>query len=394
MDFGNLNFGGLDLNDPDIQWRLGISVAIGLAALGVIVWFGFLRGRLKRQAQEHSPTPGKKKAPGGIAHQLVSLAVILGAGWLIAEIWDIDVARYLARERGISVNSIVRALAIVTVAALGIELTNFAARGLIDRFAKRKGADRRRAAKMRTVAPLISGLVNAVIMLAAIAMLLSEAGVEVAPLLAGAGVAGIAIGFGAQSLVKDLFTGAFLIIEDIVSHGDIVEIGGVSGVVEAMTLRTIRVRSFDGTLHIYPYGEALVIHNKTSSFSCFAFELQVSYLSDIDVAMKVLRETDREIRAGKELDSCIIGPLDLPGVDRLHDNGVILKGRIRTMPGESAKVGSAFLKRAKEKLDEAGVLISHRHQAVPPFEFIKDQVIAPAANGRETGGNPPAPTRQ
>lgn len=394
MDLSAINLGTLDLSDPNVQWRLGVSIAIGVAALGVIIWFGMLRGRLKKQAAEHSPVASKKKkAPGGIAHQLVSLAVILGAGWLIAEIWDIDIARYLSQERGISVNSIVRALAILTVAALGIEITNFAARSFVDRVAKRKGADRRRSAKLRTVAPLLSGLINALIMLAALAMLLSEAGVEVAPLLAGAGVAGIAIGFGAQSLVKDLFTGAFLIIEDIVSHGDIVEIGGVSGVVEAMTLRTIRVRSFDGTLHIFPYGEALVIHNKTASFSCFAFKLQVSYLSDLDVATKVLEETDREIRGNKELESCMIGPLDMAGVDELHDNGVILKGRIRTMPGESGKVGSAFLKLAKEKLDAAGVLIAHRHQAVPPFDFIKDQVqIATPANGADKAG--PSPMRQ
>src|SRR5690606_28675888 len=119
---------------------------------------------------------------------------------------------------------------------------------------------------------------------------LSEAGIQIAPLLAAAGVAGISIGLGAQSLVEDLFTGAFLIIEDIVSHGDVVESSGVVGTVEAMTLRTIRVRSYDGTLHIFPFGEAQVIHNKTSRFSCFAFELQISYLSNIDTAIRVVEQ--------------------------------------------------------------------------------------------------------
>ena len=175
--------------------------------------------------------------------------------------------------------------------------------------------------------------------------------------------------------VIERFTGAFLVIEDIVSHGDIVEIGGMTGRVEAMTLRTIRLRSFDGTLHIFPYGEAQVIHNKTSSFSTFAFELQVSYLSSIDEALAVLKQVGEEIHAEKELSRYMIGGLELVGVDKLSDNGVILKGRIRTMAGENARIGNAFLKRVKEKMDKAGVLISHRHLPAPPYETIKDVAI-------------------
>src|SRR5262249_53517846 len=149
--------------------------------------------------------------------------------------------------------------------------------------------DRRRAAQLRTVEPLIKGVAQAFIVFMALGMILSEAGVEVAPLIAGAGVVGIAVGFGAQTLVRDLFTGAFLIIEDIVSRGDIVEINGFSGRVEAMTLRTIRLRDYDGTLHIFPYGEAQIIHNKTNRFSYFAFSIQISYLSDIDAAEDAAR---------------------------------------------------------------------------------------------------------
>ena len=366
----------IDFTNPDTIWRLALSVLIAAIAISVILWVGHVRRKACERAAAASPGVDRKK-PLGWAHLLLSLAAIAAAAWTIAQVWGVDTAVLLAPAGGIQFRGVIRVIVIIAIAAAALEIINLVGRTLLDRVAKRSVDHRRRAAKLRTVAPLITGLINAVILLVAIAMVLAEAGIEVAPLLAGAGVAGIAIGFGAQSLVKDLFTGAFLVIEDIVSHGDIVEIGGVSGRVEAMTLRTIRLRSFDGTLHIFPYGEAQVIHNKTSSFSTFAFELQLSYLSSIDQAISVLNEVGEEIVSDKSLAPSIIGKLDLVGVDKLSDNGVILKGRIRTHTGENAKVGNAFLKRAKERFEAAGLLISHRHLPVPPFDTIKDMVVEP-----------------
>jgi moderate conductance mechanosensitive channel len=369
----------LHFSDTGLLWRIASSAGLGLAAIAIIVWLGLLRRRLAKRAGEAAPASSGKRPPGGFAHWLVSLAILCGAIWIVLTVWDLSLSDWLPPQAGPILGGLGRVLLVASVAAAGLELTNFAARHFIQRMARRN-SDRRRLAKLHTITPLISGLANAIIVIVATAMALSEVGIQIAPLLAGAGVAGIAIGFGAQSLVKDLFTGAFLIIEDIVSHGDVVEISGVTGVVEAMTLRTIRVRSYDGTLHIFPYGEAPVIHNKTSRFSCFAFELQISYLSDIGVAMDTLIKVGEEIRRDKELASSMLGSLELSGVDKLHDNGVILKGRIRTIAGENARVGSAFLKLAKERLDAAGVLIAHRHLPVPPFEMIKDQVASPLAN--------------
>ncbi len=364
----------LDLSDQAVVWRLAGSGLIAVIALAGIFWVGRIR---KRACEKASAAAGghPQKKPLGMAHFLLSLAAIGGAAWAILQVWGVDTATLLAPAGGLQLRGVIRVVVIIAIAAAALEIVNLIARTLLERVAKRSADHRRRAAKLRTVAPLISGLINAMIILVAIAMVLAEAGIQVAPLLAGAGVAGIAIGFGAQSLVKDLFTGAFLVIEDIVSHGDIVEIGGMTGKVEAMTLRTIRLRSFDGTLHIFPYGEAQVIHNKTSSFSTFAFELQVSYLSSIDEALAVLKQVGEEIHAEKELSRYMIGGLELVGVDKLSDNGVILKGRIRTMAGENARIGNAFLKRVKEKMDKAGVLISHRHLPAPPYETIKDVAI-------------------
>ena len=369
----------LDLSDQAMIWRLVGSAIVAIVALAAIFWVGHIRKRACEKASAAAPGATTKK-PLRTAHVLLSLTAIGAAAWAILQIWGIDTTTLLSPTGSFQLRGVIRVVLIVAIAAAALEIINLIARTLLDRVAKKSSDHRRRAAKLRTVAPLLSGLINAVIILVAIAMVLAEAGIEVAPLLAGAGVAGIAIGFGAQSLVKDLFTGAFLVIEDIVSHGDIVEIGGVSGKVEAMTLRTIRLRSFDGTLHIFPYGEAQVIHNKTSSFSTFAFEVQVSYLSSIDAAMSVLQHVGEEVQADKELARYMIGGLDLVGVDRLSDNGVIIKGRIRTLAGENARVGNVFLKRLKERMEEAGVLISHRHLPVPPYDTIKDVAFEQSRN--------------
>jgi len=365
----------IDFNAPEFPWRVGSSIGILIVAIGLIWLMGHIRHLMSRKTKAASSVT-TTKPPGRFSHLLLSLAVVAAAAWAVLQVWGVDTNAWLAADGGFGLRSVVRAVIIIALATIAIELTSFAAQVLIGRIGGHSG-DRRRIAKLRTIAPLISGLANTIILLVAISMVLSEAGIQIAPLLAGAGVAGIAIGFGAQSLVKDLFTGAFLIIEDIVSHGDVVEISGVVGTVEAMTLRTIRLRSYDGTLHIFPYGEAQVIHNKTSGFSCFAFELQISYLSNIDAAISTVEQVGEEIAGDKALAPCLIGKLDLAGVDRLSDNGVILKGKIKTVAGESSKVGTAFLKRVKERLDETGVLIAHRHLPVPPYDTIRDYVTEP-----------------
>lgn len=369
------DFSVQSLTNPDFLLRAGGTLAVLLVLLLAYAWLGGVRRKTAKQADD-SPAPLRNKKQGRLVRLIFLLCLLALGGWAVLEIWSYDLRTQLA-QRGVPVDSILKAVIVVAVAVGAIELTSLLAQRFITRISK-TGGDRHRRAKLRTIVPLVSGLINATVLLTAAAMLLSEAGVEIAPLIAGAGVAGIAIGFGAQSLVKDLFTGAFLIIEDIVNHGDVVEIGGVVGTVEAMTLRTIRIRDYDGTLHIFPYGEAQVIHNKTSAFSCFVFELQISYLADIEVAIDVVRKVGAEISADEQFARVIVGAFDFGGVDRLSDNGVVLKGRIRTSPGDSGPVGQAFLRLVKTKLDEAGVLIAHRHQPVPTFDTIRDEVAVPS----------------
>jgi small conductance mechanosensitive channel len=185
--------------------------------------------------------------------------------------------------------------------------------------------------------------------------------VKIGPLLAGAGVIGVAVGFGAQTLVKDFLTGIFLIVEDIVSVGDVVQIAGSGGLVEDMTLRTIRLRDFDGTLHIFPYSEAQVIHNLTKSFSYYVFDLQISYDSDIDRAVDVMKSTGEALARDPAFASKILAPIEVVGVDGLADSGIRLKARIKTQPIEQWNVGREYNRRIKLAFDGAGIQIPYPH---------------------------------
>lgn len=363
----------------EIAWRGGLSAGVLLAAL-IILWV-VRRARTVVSKKFHEA--GRSLASrqiGGITQAWLSLAVLIAVIYFCLRIWGVDVAHFTRTATGGALTGLLRVAFILILAVAAMEMVNVATSLAVDRIVK-ADRGRRHVAKLRTLTALLKGLANALVFLIAAAMVMATAGIEIAPLLAGAGIAGIAIGFGAQSLVKDLFTGAFLIVEDIVAYGDVVEIAGVTGSVEAMTLRTIRIRDFDGTLHVFPYGEAQVIHNKTSSFSRFAFRLQISYLSDAKRALAVVDGVIAELQTIPEIARRMIGDQDPVGIEDLSDNGVVIRGRIRTEPGAQQIVGRAFYLRVKEALDEAGVLIAQRHLPVPPYDTIEDRV-APARKDR------------
>jgi small conductance mechanosensitive channel len=249
-------------------------------------------------------------------------------------------------------------LSLILLAAL--ELAGFAIRRTMGNLAL-AARDPRRTAQIRTLAPLLRGVVQAVIVLIGAMMLLSQLGVQIGPLIAGAGVAGIAIGFGAQSLVKDVLTGFFLIIEDIVSIGDSVRIAGCKGDVEAMTLRTIRLRDFDGTLHIFPYGEAQVIHNESKAFSYAVIDLQISYGSDVDAALAAMAEVGEALRGDVVLGPRILAGIEVLGLENLKESGVQLRGRIKTRTGADSGVQREFNRRIKAEFESRHILMAAPH---------------------------------
>lgn len=283
---------------------------------------------------------------------LVRLAAVVGALVAILGIWGIDARAWLSGDAGAR---LVRLALVVIIATALVEISGFIIKRLVAGFARRS-TDPRRAAQLRTLGPILTGCAQTVLVVVGGLTVLTEMGLKVGPILASAGVLGIAVGFGAQTLVKDFLTGLFLIAEDVVSVGDNVQIADSSGVVEAMTLRTIRLRDANATLHIFPYSEAQVIHNRTKVFSSYLAEIPISYDSDIDQALAVIQQVGDQLRADPAFKTQITKPFEVMGVDRLADNAVHVKARFITEPRAQWDVGREFNRRLKNAFDAAGIL--------------------------------------
>ena len=220
----------------------------------------------------------------------------------------------------------------------------------------------------RTMASLLRRVLVTIIWALAIALALGQFGLNVAPLLAGAGVAGIAIGFAAQSILKDWINGFFLLTEGQIRINDIIQVGELTGAVEKMTLRTIALRSFDGSLHVLANGTVQQFTNKTLLFSYYVFEIGVDYAEDPGRMMTLMREVDHELRGSAEFGPLILEPLEVVGVDRFSEAGVIVKARLKTVPSQQWMVGREFNRRLQRRCSEAGVGIATAQRALQLFE--------------------------
>jgi len=192
-------------------------------------------------------------------------------------------------------------------------------------------------------------------------MILSELGINIAPLLAGAGVLGLAISFGGQKLVQDIITGFFMLLENQVAVGDVVTIGDKSGSVEVLSIRTIRLRDLSGAVHIIPYSSIAIISNLTKDFSYALFEINVAYRENVDEVIKVLRQIAADLQADLEYKSLILEPLDILGLDKFAESAVIIKARLKTKPTSRWRVAREFNRRMKQKFDELNIQIPFPH---------------------------------
>jgi small-conductance mechanosensitive channel len=213
-------------------------------------------------------------------------------------------------------------------------------------------------ARVQTLERVLRNSAAAVIALVAGMLVLGELGVSIAPILATAGVAGIAIGFGAQSLVKDYFNGVFLLLDDQIRQGDVVEIAGKGGLVEEVTLRYVRLRDFDGHVHYVPNGEIKVVTNRTRGFAQAVIEVGIAYRDDPDTAFAVMREVAAEMRAEADWGRRMAADIEIIGVENWADAAVIVRARLKVEPPiEQWNVKREFLKRLKKAFDERGIEI-------------------------------------
>ena len=215
-------------------------------------------------------------------------------------------------------------------------------------------SSRQPSTRIKTILPLLRNAIKIVLVVICAITTMANLGINVAPLLAGAGVVGLAIGFGSQQLVQDVITGLFIIIEDPFSVGDWVVLStGHSGTVESLTIRTVRLRDGKGFVHSVPFGQIKAVTNQSRQFAYAFFSVQFTYDSDIDSALSLIRETGQSISEDILLKGNLQGPLEVFGVDRMDLNGVVLTAQFRTVSGGQYGVGRAFNERLKKLVDKA-----------------------------------------
>jgi moderate conductance mechanosensitive channel len=232
-------------------------------------------------------------------------------------------------------------------------------------------------ARIETLARVFRNAAAAVIIVVAGMLILNELGISIAPILATAGVAGIAVGFGAQSLIKDYFNGMFLLLDDQVRVGDVVEVGGKGGFVEEVTLRYVRLRDMDGHVHYVPNGEIKLVTNRTREFATPVVQITIAYREDADAALGVAREVAAAMRADPAWVERIAADLEVIGMDKWADSAIVLIVRLRVVPPiQQWNVKREYLKRLKKAFDERGIEIPFPHLTVYPGQ-LKDGSAPP-----------------
>lgn len=215
--------------------------------------------------------------------------------------------------------------------------------------------------RAKTIAGIVVKLATVVIWVAAIMMSLRELGFDLAPILAGAGIVGLAVGFGAQNLVRDVISGFFILLENQVRVNDVAVVNGTGGAVEEINLRTIVLRSLDGTVHIFPNGTITTLSNMTMGYSYYVFDVGVAYKEDTDQVVKVLQDLGAEMQRDEKFGSMILEPLEVLGVDKFGDSAVVIKARFKTEPIQQFAVGREMNRRIKKRFDELGIEIPFPH---------------------------------
>ena len=218
--------------------------------------------------------------------------------------------------------------------------------------------------RIETLARVFRYISTVVILLVAGMLALSELGISIAPFLGAAGVVGIAVGFGAQSLVKDYFSGFFLLLENQIRQGDVIEVCGKEGLVEDITLRYVCLRDNEGSVHYVPNGQISIVTNKSRDYAFALIDVGVAYRENLDEVYAVVREVSQSLRTDAAIGPKILEDIEIQGVQDLADSAVVLRCRFKTVALEQWKVRRAFLGRLKQAFDARGIEIPYPHLTI------------------------------
>jgi len=218
--------------------------------------------------------------------------------------------------------------------------------------------------RAQTLGNILRHVLLIIILLVASLMILGELGIQLGPLLATAGIGAVAIGLGAQSLVKDVINGFFILLENQYRIGDVIQVAGVSGLVESLTLRRTVLRDLEGKVHTIPNGEIKIVSNLSKEWSRSVLDLSISYSEDIDRVIDLLSRIGKELESEEPYKSAILEPLQILGVERFGESGLILRIMVKTVPLKQWDVGRELRRKIKIRFDENGIRIPYPHRVL------------------------------
>ena len=347
--------GGSGSNENVLQISVVTALFLVLAFfMSAIV----LRATRPRNIRRHRRSPYLRRLLR-FAGTLVTLFIWLAFLELAARLWGVSLASVIEENvaaRGIA-HAVMAIFATLFIAWLLWILIDTAITEALSPSGPRNKS-RNASTRARTMLPLVRNALFVTIVTIAGIVTAANLGINVTPLLAGAGVIGLAIGFGAQSLVTDLITGLFIIIEDTISVGDWIDVdGGHAGTVEHLSIRTVRLRDGQGAIHAIPFSQIKIVKNLSRDFAYAVFEVRMGFSADVDQVTQLIREVGADLMSDFRYRREMLGPIEVWGLDRFDPNWMVVKGQIKTRPLQQWSVARAFNLRLKRKMDEAGIEI-------------------------------------
>jgi len=291
--------------------------------------------------------------------------IYLVAALLVLQVWRLNIFGWLSTPTGQHVIgtavSIAFAIAVATALWEGL---NLAIESYLGERTDAKGNHKAPSARALTVMPLLRAVLAITLGTVTALIVLSQLGINIGPLLAGAGILGLAVGFGSQTLVKDFITGLFILLQDIVAVGDYVQMGGNSGTVEALSIRSIRLRDLNGNVHVIPFSDVTTVTNMTKDYSYALFDMGVAYREDMDEVMRVMKAVADEMREDTQWAPSILGAPEIFGVNAFGDSAITVRLRLKTVAGAQWQIQREFNRRVKRRFDELDIEIPFPHQTI------------------------------
>jgi len=254
-----------------------------------------------------------------------------------------------------------KVVVILVLMLIGVKLSGVVAGRLFTFIGRRKKMDEEYKKRADTLSAVIAYLISATVVIVAALMILAELDIQIGPVLAAAGVVGLAIGFGAQHLVQDVISGFFILLDDEIRVGDVVQVADKGGLVERLNLRMVVLRDLSGNVHYIRNGKIDVVTNMTKDYSRYVFDIGVAYREDVDEVIQVIKQVDEELRSDPVFGPDILEPIEILGLDQFAESAVIIKARTKTKPIKQWNVAREFNRRLKKRFEEKNIEIPFPH---------------------------------